>query len=83
MSANTPESPAPYRPPMNLTERARRAEALAELLATSLDALRAACLLESPNRVPVGWLDALRALDAWYQHKADYDTITSNQEPHP
>ena len=61
-------------PRWNWQERARRAEALAERLAASLNALRAIDAWTA-NRVPNGWPEALRALDRWTAHRADLDTL--------
>lgn len=63
----------PHNP--NPTERAARAEALAERLASALRGTVAHT---------VAIRDAGRAaLDAWEAHKADLATLALNQEPHP
>ena len=64
---------APYRAPMNGTERAARAEAVAEQLAYAA-ALVAASLLLSGTKC--GDLPRLqKAIDAWSAHRADLDTL--------
>lgn len=68
--------PAPYRSPMNWEERARRAEALADLLYARLQDLIYAGT-DDPTPEECDALDALdgAALDAWAAHRADLDTL--------
>lgn len=61
--------PVPTLPGMNMTERAARAEALAERLAQQLYSLA--------NQTEAGMLPtgAYAAVEAWETHKADLETL--------
>ena len=61
---------APYRAPMNLTERCARAEAHAERLAGMLRMVGT-----SPHLCLSDARKVLEALDAWAAHSADLDTL--------
>ena len=67
----------------NMTERARRAEALAE---RSYYALRAVLFQVLDGRVferDACVTEARAALDSWEQHKADFGTLALNAEQEP
>lgn len=75
---------------MNMTERAARAEALNESLASALADLRAACGRVVLSTLPSSY-DVLRlttasnrasiALESWEQHRADLETLALNAQP--
>ena len=69
---------APYRPPMNWQELARRGEAHAERLAVALSVTLTLCeeaAVAVPSDCRAIYDDAQPALDAWAAHRADLETL--------
>lgn len=65
-------SSSPKLPPMNLQERCRRAEMIAE---------RMAAAISDYYGDEKEWRAGMRAaLDAWHQHRADLDTLAQAQQ---